>query len=101
MKVKRRKRLEDLEKYRQVLDDLLKNLTKMREIKYNKINPMLAIAGVLIVAMGGVILIYSTSIDVFENQMLTVLGVGGIFTGVVLMFVGYIIAHRGLTGYWL
>jgi Mg2+ and Co2+ transporter CorA len=98
-----RQRVDDihLENYRQVLDDLLKNLTKMREIKYNKINPILAVVGVFIVALGGVLMSYSVSVDIFTNHKLTFFGVAGIFVGMVTVFAGYIASHRGLTGYWV
>jgi hypothetical protein len=102
LKGKTRKRIEkDLEKYVQVLDDILTSLTKMREIKRSKINLSLAVTGILILALGGVTAIYTVSADFQNNQMLTAFGIIGIFIGVLMIFIGYIIAHRGFTGYWL
>jgi hypothetical protein len=98
---KPKKRKDDLEKYRKLLDETLKDLRKMYELKYNKINPALAIAGVLIVAIGGVIITYSTSMDVFIHERITFWGSMGIFFGISTAFVGYIIAHRGFKGCWL
>lgn len=95
------KKKEDLEKYRQLLDDTIKNLRKMYELKYNKINPALAISGILLLAIGGVAVAYSTSIDVITHKTITFWGSAGIFVGLSIAFLGYIIAHKGLKGSWL
>ena len=95
------KKRNDLEVYRKLLEDTLRNLRKMHEAKYIKINPALALAGVLIVAIGGVIAAYSSSVDVFKNERITLWGSVGIFIGLSIAFVGYIVAHRGFKGSWL
>ncbi len=96
-----KKRRDELEKYRQLLDETLKNLRKLYESKYNKINPVLAILGILTLAIGGVIIVYTASVDVFKHETLTFWGLVGVFIGLSIAFLGYIIAHRGFKGSWL
>jgi|SRR3989337_3227945 len=101
MALREKKRTDELEKYRKALDDILKNLTKLREIKRSKVNFSQVVVGIITLALGGVLLLYSVSADVFRNQRLTILSIGGIFAGISMLFLGYIISHRGFTGHWL
>ncbi len=90
-----------MEVYRQLLEDTLKNLRKMYEAKYSKINPVLALTGILIVGLGGVLIAYSASADMLNNETITFWGAVGIFLGLSVAFFGYIVAHRGFKGSWL
>jgi hypothetical protein len=92
---------EELEKYRQLMDETFRNLRKIYDAKYKEIDPIMAIVGIVTLAMGGVVVVYSGFTDVLMHERITVWGMAGIFVGFSVCFLGYIVAHKGLTRCWL
>ena len=96
-----RREKDELKKYKQLLDRTIRSLRNIYRLKKKKTSPVQVISGILLLAAGGRIIVSSSSTDSVLNGGITVLGALGIFFGLSVAFVGYIVSHRGLTGHWL
>lgn len=99
MRMSRRK--DELDDYRKLMDDTLKEMEKLYNIKAGKLRPALAVAGVLIMAAGLTGVTYISIIEFLAKRTITPMGLIGVFAGFLVGVVGYILAHRGLKGTWL
>ena len=92
---------DELENYRKLLDDTLKKLIKIHDVKDGKKNLLFAALGICMIGLGGVAIVLSTSVGRNADGSLSVFNVLVIFLGVSLAFIGYILSHKGLKGTWL
>jgi len=95
------RRKDELDDYRKLMDDTLKELDKLYNVKVGKLRPALAVAGVLIMAAGLTGVAYISIIEFLAKRAITPMGLVGVFAGFLVGVVGYILAHRGLKGTWL
>lgn len=91
----------ELERYRQLMDETMKNLVRVSMLGGAKIKLPLAIAGILIFAIGGVAIVASTVYDIHINGHFTYLGILGMMFGVATLIIGYMVTHKGVKGSWL
>jgi hypothetical protein len=95
------RRKEELDDYRKLMDDTLKEMEKLYNVKVGKLRPALAIAGVPIMAAGLTGVVYVVTADLWLKRTLTITSLAAIFAFFIVGVVGYILAHRGLKGTWL
>ncbi len=97
--MKKKKKNDNLEDYRKLLDNTIKELVKIHSMKDGKRNHIMTAIGICLVGLGGVVVSLSTSFS--PNGLLDPISICVIFAGISTMFMGYIFAHKGLTGCWL
>jgi hypothetical protein len=91
---------EEVEKYRRLLDETILNLGKLYEVRSRKADRKMVALGIALVGLGGVLIIYIPSLDIHESGAVSLFGAAGIFLGISVAFIGYLLAHKGFIGHW-
>lgn len=94
-------RKDDLEEYRKLMDETIRELNRLYNVKVGKVRPALAVAGVLLMAAGMTGVVHVVNVELWTNRAITVVGLAGVFAGFCVAVTGFIVAHKGLKGTWL
>jgi len=95
------RRKEELDDYRKLMDETIREMNRLYNVKVGRMRPALAVAGVLLMAAGLSGVMYVATVELWANQTITPAGLAGVFAGFMVGVVGYILAHKGLKGTWL
>jgi hypothetical protein len=91
---------EEVEKYRRLLEETIANLGKLYEVRSRKADRKMVALGIALVGLGGTLIIYLPSMDIHEHEAISLFGAAGIFLGISVSFIGYLLAHKGFIGHW-
>jgi len=94
-------RKDELDEYRKLMDETIRELNRLYNVKVGKVRPALAVAGVLLMAAGLTGVMYVATVELWAHQAITVNGLAGVFAGFCVGVTGFIVAHKGLKGTWL
>jgi hypothetical protein len=94
-------RKDELDEYRKLMDETIRELNRLYNVKVGQVRPALAVAGVLLMAAGLTGVMYVATVELWAHQTITVNGLAGVFAGFCVGVTGFIVAHKGLKGTWL
>lgn len=95
------RRKDDLDEYRKLMDETIRELNRLYSVKVGQVRPALAVAGVLLMAAGLTGVMYVATMELWASRAITPMGLAEVFAAFCVGVAGFIVAHKGLKGTWL